>query len=346
MSTVCEEPPMASHAPAMDGRSAATPYRYADEQLQAEFTLAWLPEIGAAALWRTALLSAVFLTVTFQRLPHDTIWPRISRGAAMDAVGSLHQLETQPAAALKAAGDWLVYQIWRFGGVEGLIAGRAALAMLAAWVAWQLVARLVRRFTKSQDISATTVRDQTEPVPRRTMLAMAVVLAVLIWSPVTYGLLTARPRAEVDALSAGTPYFLADEMARRGIVGRCVAAADWSSYLAWRTAGRVQPLLGNVAQGALEQGDQDLPAILRGDANWLPLADAHAVRWLVVDHARHGRLYAAVADHPRCRTRYLDQQAALVEILPHDPSPGSSSFQTSSASSNPLNDVQQLKQVP
>ncbi len=279
-----------------------------DEMLPAEFTLAWLPEMSPAGLAATLLASLVFLSVSVWPLGGADVWARLTAGRAASAANG-------ELLASDFSRPWLEFQVWRLAGVEGLVLLRALAAAGAAGVATLVASRVARPlFFRRLPIAESASEFARQP-PRRTLLAMAIALATLVWSPATNGYLTGIARGEVDALSGRTPYFLANELERRGISGRCLAPADWADYLVWQSGGDIDPLLtaGRRAEPLLAQAHD---AIFRAEADWLAHVDRHNVRWLALDHSRHGRLYAAAVDHPRCRTRYLDQQAALIEVLP------------------------------
>lgn len=311
-----------------------------DEALQAEIALRWLPELSRGGLTATLLLSAVFLAASFRPLGGAETWARLVVGRGLSHKGEIQAAFT----SLAGARAWTEYNVWQLAGPQGLLFTKALTAALAALLVAAALRWLSRptRFVEPQ-------HEALAPLPpRRTLLAMAVVLATLVWSPATHGLLTGAAPCEVDCLSAQTPYFLADTMTRRAIVGRCLAPAEWADFLVFQTAGAIQPL-ATVANRRDESAlDQDCEAVFRAEEGWLAKLDAHNVRWLALDHARHGRLYAAAVDQPRCRTRYLDQQAALIEILPPQARPTDAAAPTSlnGAAFKALNDVQTAEQLP
>ncbi|MBN2577843.1 MAG: hypothetical protein JXB10_02545 [Pirellulales bacterium] len=138
----------------------------------------------------------------------------------------------------------------------------------------------------------------------RTRLLIAVVFVTVIWSPPSYALLTGRHRPDPAVFSADTPYHLAEDLVGREIAGQIVAPRDWTDYLIWRTGGAVEPLAYSSAPSSSSA------------TGWLALADRCRLRFLVVSLARHPGLRSVLAREPRCRVRYQDDQALLVEILP------------------------------
>lgn len=306
-----------------------------DDQLQAEWTLGWLPELSRADLVCVTLAALTFLTVSFRPLGGRETWARLVAGRTLSQHADAGA-ELGPVDFVQA---WVDFHLWQLAGPQGLVLAHAVVAALgvafvAAVVRWSAASALRPR---SQQYSS----DRALP-PRRSLLAIAVVVAVLVWSPATHPLLTGHAASEIDLLSAQTPYFLADQMVRRHVAGRCLAPVDWADFLAWQTNGSVEPLVAAGYYAANDERRTAYDAVYKGDDVWLEAVDAHAVRWLVLDHAQHGRLYAAVVDHPRCRTRYLDQQAALIEVLP--PPTDAASIALNNAAFNELNAVQNIEQ--
>lgn len=306
-----------------------------DDQLQAEWTLGWLPELSRADLVCVTLAALAFLAVSFRPLGGRETWARLVAGRTLSQ-NTDAGAELGPAAFAQA---WVDVQLWQLAGPQGLVLAHAVAAALgvafvATVVRWSAASALRPRLQQNNN-------DPALP-PRRSLLAIAVVLAVLVWSPATHGLLTGRAASEVDLLSAHTPYFLADEMVRRHVAGRCLAPVDWADFLVWKTTGAVEPLIDAGYYAANDERRTAYDTVFKGDDAWLDAVDAHAVRWLILDHAQHGRLYAAAVDHPRCRTRYLDQQAALIEVLP--PSTDAASMALNNTAFNELNAVQRIEQ--
>jgi hypothetical protein len=129
-------------------------------------------------------------------------------------------------------------------------------------------------------------------------------------------LLTGRHRPDASVFSPDTPYLVAEELVSWGITGRIVAPMDWADYLIWRTGGAVEPMVYSHVHLIGPDLWDDFRHIESGKAGWLELADRYGLRYAVLSRARQSGLQRALAEEPRCRLRYEDQQALLVEILP------------------------------
>lgn len=315
-------------------RPILTPMPADDDQLQAEWTLSWLPELSRADLVCVTLAALTFLVVSFRPLGGRETWARLVAGRTLSQNADAGA-ELGPVDFVQA---WVDFHLWQLAGPQGLVFAHAVVAALGA----VFVAAVVR-WCAAYSLRPKSQQHNDDPAlpPRRSLLAIAVVVAVLVWSPATHPLLTGHAASEVDLLTAHTPYFLTDAMVRRHVVGRCLAPIDWADYLVWQTKGVVEPLVAAGYYAANDERRTAYDAAFQGDDAWLEAVDAHAVRWLVLDHAQHGRLYAAVVDHPRCRTRYLDQQAALIEVLP--PPTEAASIGLNNAAPNELNAVQNIE---
>jgi hypothetical protein len=150
----------------------------------------------------------------------------------------------------------------------------------------------------------------------RTLLVAVIISVTAIWSPPSSAFLTGRQRLEPAVYSVDTPYLVAEELVRRGIAGRIITPMDWADYLIWRTAGAVEPMVYSHMHLSSASLWEDSLRIQSGEAGWLELADRYGLRYLVVSRARQPRWQAAIAQEPRCRVRYEDQQSLLAEILP------------------------------
>lgn len=154
------------------------------------------------------------------------------------------------------------------------------------------------------------------PAVWRTLLAGACVLTALWWAPPVNAILTGRTRPETAVLSRDTPEGLARELAARGTAGRIYAPIDWADYLIWKTRGAVEPLVYSHVHLSGPGTWRDFLALDSGSAEWLAVADRHALEYLVVSTARNPRLSAAASRHPRCRIVYKDPQGLVVRIAP------------------------------
>jgi hypothetical protein len=91
---------------------------------------------------------------------------------------------------------------------------------------------------------------------------------------------------------------------------------DWADYLIWRTGGAVEPLVYTHVHLSGPNLWEDFLHVQSAEAGWLELVDRYGLRYLVVSRARQPGQQLAIAREPRCRIRYEDPQALLVEILP------------------------------
>jgi len=153
----------------------------------------------------------------------------------------------------------------------------------------------------------------------RTFLMAALIFVTVMLSPPTYALLTGRHRPEQAVFSADTPYLIAEELADRQIAGRIVAPMDWADYLIWRTGSAVEPLVYSHVHLTGADLWQDFLYLQSGGPQWLAVADHYGLQYAVVSRARQPQLAFLASQEPRCRLRYEDQQALLVEILPKSP---------------------------
>ena len=211
-----------------------------------------------------------------------------------------------------------------------------AIRMLAWWaIVWPwVVAPHVEAILHTR---RTTDTNSATPMPLYTLMASGIVLLTLVWSPPTYALVVSQPRAETDVLTDETPIYLADEMARRGYSGRTFMPAEWADYVVFKTEGRITPLVHShvhlVSSGVM----RDYRAIMSGHADWLKILDHHNTRYFVIRDLHKYTLARQVLDHPRVRTRYVDQQGAVLEILP---------LIAENSAPTMTNDVKQVKQRP
>ncbi|MGD0898710.1 MAG: hypothetical protein ABR915_12810 [Thermoguttaceae bacterium] len=151
---------------------------------------------------------------------------------------------------------------------------------------------------------------------RRTLLVAVLVVLTATWSPSSSAVLGGRHRPNPSVFSPDTPYLVAEELASRGITGRIVAPMDWADYLIWRTGGAVEPLVYTHVHLSGPNLWEDFLHVQSAEAGWLELVDRYGLRYLVVSRARQPGQQLAIAREPRCRIRYEDPQALLVEILP------------------------------
>jgi hypothetical protein len=153
----------------------------------------------------------------------------------------------------------------------------------------------------------------------RTFLMAALICVTVMLSPPSYALLTGRHRPEQAVFSADTPYQVAEELVDRQLAGRIVAPMDWADYLIWRTGGAVEPLVYSHVHLTGANLWKDFLSIQSGGPGWLTLADQYGLQYAVVSRARQPQLAFLASQESRCRLRYADQQALLVEILPKSP---------------------------
>ncbi len=186
-------------------------------------------------------------------------------------------------------------------GSEGLLLAQALIVTLLAAVvvlgvgAWRTPAQSPQR-------------NPADATPLRTVVAMVVVWATALVAPPSRALVTGQSQGEDQILVGGTPLYLGEEVARRGIAGNMAAPSDWAAWLDWKSQGRLhRPSAG------------DREAILRGERTFDLLA-THDIHYLAASRQRHAQFVRlataeARAPHPRLRIIYQDQKCILVEVV-------------------------------
>ena len=226
-------------------------------------------------------------------------------------------------ATLVATGLLLRFSPRRFRLYEVILllgfgfAALGALRMLAWWaIVWPwIVAPHVAAVWEQRKQFAVTPPD-VRPTTMRTLIAMAVLFLTLVWSPATHGFIVGRPRPEALAVDTHTPLLVAEEIAKRGLTGRIFSPLDWADYIVWKSHDRVQPLVHSHVHLATTEAWDDYQRLVSGRLEWLEVADADQLRYLVIRRDGQSGLEQAVRRSSRCNVLYIDQAALLVEISP------------------------------
>jgi len=200
------------------------------------------------------------------------------------------------------------------------VATLSAIRMLAWWaLAWPwLIGALAAAMFRSDHVSSGTALP-ARPTSFRTLVAIVVVFAALVWSPATHGLLTGHPRTEASAVNIHTPVYLAQALTTENVAGNIYAPLDWADYVVWKSQGAVRPLVHSHVHLASAAVFADYRRIAAGDAAWLDIVDHYHLKYLVLRNEQGQGLERLATSHRRCRVIYRDQQGLLVEILPPAP---------------------------
>ncbi|MCG8584832.1 MAG: hypothetical protein MI757_08995 [Pirellulales bacterium] len=160
--------------------------------------------------------------------------------------------------------------------------------------------------------------DRPIVTPVYTLIATVALLLALVWSPASYALITGESRPATEALTDETPTFLANEVNRLKLAGRALVPMQWGDYLAFESAGRLQPIVHShvhlISPGVL----RDYRRVMTGHPNWLRILDHHNVEYLVVRDLYNHANGEQLVNHPRLHTVYRDQQGAIFRIVPAD----------------------------
>jgi hypothetical protein len=197
------------------------------------------------------------------------------------------------------------------------LASLGAFRMLAWWaLAWPVLIAPHAAAVWERMFGTFENNASPKPTTMRTMIAMAIVFLVLVWSPATHGFIVGQNRPEALVIDAKTPLLVAEEIAQRGLKGRFFAPMDWADFIVWKSHGRVQPLVHSHVHLASPGAWTDYERMASGTAQWLEIADFQQLQYLVIRHDGERGLESAALQNPRCRLLYRDQTAALVEIGP------------------------------
>jgi hypothetical protein len=145
---------------------------------------------------------------------------------------------------------------------------------------------------------------------------MLVTFLALVWAPPSFGLIVGQPRSEAVLVDRDTPFYVADEIARRELSGRIFAPMDWSDYLVWRSNAAVQPLVHSHVHLITAQAWDDYEQLVNVNSGWFGVIERYDLRYLVVRRTSKLGLSKLVWSNPRCRVIYQDQQAIVFEIVP------------------------------
>ena len=236
-------------------------------------TSRYFPSTSAATLRAIIALCTIFATTSFCRVD-PALWGQFQAGSI----------------------------VRRALGTEGLALSQSLLATLIGGV---LI--LGMRFWLAR--RETQTPKPAEATAMRTVIAMGIVFMTALVSPPSYALLSGQPRGEAQILPRGTPLYLGDEVARRGISGNLAAPSDWADYLVGKSDGRLLPVAPS----------SDCQAVFAGDPAWLDLLASHHARYLAASRQRHPQLVRLVTAESRSRNSrlrivYQDQSCILAEI--------------------------------
>lgn len=158
------------------------------------------------------------------------------------------------------------------------------------------------------------------PNAMRTVLALGFVFMTLLISPPTNNLILGKQRGIGAAASTETPIYVADEIARRQLQGNFYSPMDWADYLVWQQPHGLRPLAYTHVHLLSPAAWKDFQHLAAGQ-DWLKIADAHRLRYLVVSKQRNQALAGAVLKDSRRKDAratvlYQDQHSLLVELSP------------------------------
>jgi hypothetical protein len=200
------------------------------------------------------------------------------------------------------------------------LATLGAMRMLAWWAAvWPFailpyaVSAWQTRFGSADDEAAPPANAM------RTVLALGVVFMTLLLSPATNNLLLGRERGIGAVASSGTPIYVADEIARRGLKGNFYSPMDWADYIVWEQPDGLRPLVYSHVHLLAPEAWTDYQQIDAGAPDWITIADKHRLRYLVIGKQRSPTLARSVVTYAgqrqsRAAIIYQDQHALLVEL--------------------------------
>lgn len=196
----------------------------------------------------------------------------------------------------------------------------SAMRMLAWWAAvwpWAVLPYAVSAWQRK--FPATD--EPATPHAMRTLLAVGFVFMTLLLAPATNELIHGRSRQVGQAASAGTPIYVADEIARRNLQGAFYSPMDWADYLVWQQPEGFRPLVYTHVHLLSPDAWRDAQQLGAGASDWLKLADAHGLRYLVISKERQKRLGGLVyrySGHKNSRASilYQDDRCLLVELRP------------------------------
>ena len=201
-------------------------------------TSPYFPSMSAATLRVFVALCVIFTITSFRPLDHR-VWSDLHAGRSIIQHGAPppgSPLAAEPQAAwLSPVARYLVYQAL---GNDGLVLAHALVVTLIAGVLLLPVQAWLKRRQGPQP-------QPTDATAMRTVIAMGALFMTALVSPPSYALISGQTRGESQILDSGTPLYLADEVARRGITGTIAAPSDWAEYLVWRSEGRLRPLVSS-----------------------------------------------------------------------------------------------------
>ena len=159
------------------------------------------------------------------------------------------------------------------------------------------------------------------PQAMRTVLALGFIFMTLLIAPPTNQLILGRTRGIGSVASPDTPIYVADEIARRKLQGAFYAPMDWADYLIWQQPDGFRPLAYSHVHLLAPSVWNDFQQLSAGSKDWLRLADAHELRYLVISKQRNKPLAGAVLKYSgqkssRATVLYQDQHSVLVELKP------------------------------
>lgn len=165
--------------------------------------------------------------------------------------------------------------------------------------------------------------DETASPPQamRTVLAIGFVFMTLLVAPPSNQMILGRERGIGAVASPGTPIYVADEIARRKLQGAFLAPMDWADYLIWKQPAGFRPLAYSHVHLLAPSVWNDFQQLSAGSPDWLRLADAHELRYLVISKERQKPLAGAVMKYTgqkgtRATILYQDQHSLLIELRP------------------------------
>ncbi len=197
----------------------------------------------------------------------------------------------------------------------------SAMRMLAWWAAIWPWAVLPYAVSAWQAKFGSSGEPAAPPHAMRTLLAVGFVFMTLLIAPPSNQMILGRERGIGAVASSGTPLYIADEIARRKLQGAFYAPMDWADYLVWKQPEGFRPLAYSHVHLLAPGVWSDFQQLSAGSPDWLRLADAHQLRYLVISKERNKPLAGAVVQYTgqkssRATILYQDQHSLLVELRP------------------------------
>lgn len=215
---------------------------------------------------------------------------------------------------------WTAYEILllAFFGLLTLTAIRmlAWWALVCPWVIVPHIAAFWAAYRVKQELPAEV---EDEPSAMRTLIAVGFVFMVLIVAPPSYSVVAGRSRGPAENLVTDTPIYIADEVARRNLIGTFASPMDWADYLIWDTNAQMKPLVYSHVHLTNKETWDEYVKIFSGDPTWLARLQQSNTRFLIVSKARNPELLKQVilADRDgkgRVWVFYQDQKSLIAEI--------------------------------